>query len=173
METPSTPAPAPAPMLAPPSPKDSQPGSAVVPGAFSAVMETTYYDSGDEFDYEGKLDGAMYAGNSKHTSFSYSPASCPHTSLYHAHTDLPGQPLGVSFKTKWGVLVFPTIYLHHAQLEILKESIQYTSRRQFSPCWPILPHSSSHTHSDCLPGTRSSWWRIPGPAFISYYLVTG
>jgi hypothetical protein len=54
-------------------------------------METTYYDSGDEFDYEGKLDGAMYVGNSKHTSFAYLPASCSHTSLDHAHTDLPFQ----------------------------------------------------------------------------------
>ena len=69
----------------------------------------------------------------------------------------------VSFKAKWGVLAFPTIYLRHAQLEILKESIRSTSQRLFSPCWPILPHSPSHTHSGCLPCTCSSWWRIPGP----------
>ena len=56
-KTPSTPAPAPAPTPMPPPPKDSQPGSAIVLGAFSAVTEPTYYDSGDEFDYKGKSDG--------------------------------------------------------------------------------------------------------------------
>ena len=101
-EIPSTPAPAPAPMPAPPPPKDSQPGFVVIPGAFSAVTETTYCNSGDEFDYKGKSDGAMYAGNSKHTSFAYSPASCSHTSLDHAHTDLPGQPLGGLIQDKMG-----------------------------------------------------------------------
>jgi hypothetical protein len=94
------PAPAPAPTPAPPPPKDSQPGSGVVPGAFSVVTETKYYDFGDEFDYKGKLNWAMYAGNSKHTSFAYSPASCSHTSLFHAHTDLPGQTLGGLIQVK-------------------------------------------------------------------------
>ena len=114
-------------MPAPPPPKDSQPGSVVVPGAFSAVMETTYYDSGDEFNYKGKSDGAMYAGNFNHTSFAYLSASCSHTSLDHAHTDLPGQTLGGLIQDKLGVLAFPTIYLRHSQLKILKESTGSTS----------------------------------------------
>jgi hypothetical protein len=49
----SAPAPAPA-----PSP-ESQPGSALTPGAFSASTEPKSYDSGDKFDYEGKADGVM------------------------------------------------------------------------------------------------------------------
>jgi hypothetical protein len=75
-EIPSMPAPAPAPTPAPPPPRDSQPDSAVVPGAFSAVTETTYYNSGDEFDYKGKSDGAIYVGNSILLPHHSSP--CPH-----------------------------------------------------------------------------------------------
>ena len=101
-ETLSTPAPAPAPTLTTLPPKDSQPGSAIVPGAFSAVTEPTYCDSGDEFDYKEKSDGAMYAGNSKHTSCAYSPASCSHTSLDPVPTNLLGQPLGGLIQDKMG-----------------------------------------------------------------------
>ena len=73
----TTPPPVPAP------PKDSQPGSAVVTGAFSAVNETSY-DSGDKFYYEGKEDGAMYSADtnkSSNATYAYSPASCSHTSF--------------------------------------------------------------------------------------------
>jgi hypothetical protein len=42
-----------------PAPTESQPGSASAPGAFSASTEHESYDSGDEFDNEGKAGGAM------------------------------------------------------------------------------------------------------------------
>jgi hypothetical protein len=137
-EVPSTPAPAPAPTPAPPPLGDSQPGFVVVPGAFSAVTETTYYNSGDEFDYEGKLDGAMYVGNSKHTSFTYLLASCSHTSLDHAHTDLPGQMVEGLIQDKWGS--------SHFQQSICVTHSLRSSRSQYG----IPPKDSS------LPAGQSS-----------------
>jgi len=98
----STPSLAPAPSPAPPG--DSQPGSAVAPGAFSAATETTYYDSRDEFDYEGKLDGVMYGDKSNHTSFAYSPALCSHTTLDPIHTDHPHMEMGGLSQDKMGGL---------------------------------------------------------------------
>ena len=69
--TESAPAPAPA-----PSP-ESLPGSALTPGAFSASTEPESCDSEDEFDYEGKADGAMYDTGGKHNaSFAYFAPSC-------------------------------------------------------------------------------------------------
>ena len=66
-------APAPAPL---PSP-ESQPGSALIPGAFSAATEPESYDSGDEFDYKGKADGVMYDTRGKHNASSaYLAPSC-------------------------------------------------------------------------------------------------
>jgi hypothetical protein len=181
-ETPSTPAPAPAPTPTPPPPKDSQPGSAIVPGAFSAVTEPTYYDSGDEFNYEGKSDGAMYAGNSKHTSFAYSSASCSHTSLDHAHTDLPGQPLGGLIQDKMGGPCISnnlsasctardpqgvnTVYLPKTVLSLLAnpptQSIAHTQRLSSMPMFLVVADTGATDHM--LPEKS---------AFISYYPVTG
>jgi hypothetical protein len=48
-----------APVPAPAPPAESLPGSLSAPGAFSASTEHASYDSGDEFDYEGKANGAM------------------------------------------------------------------------------------------------------------------
>ena len=70
--TESAPAPAPA-----PSP-ESQPGSASTPGAFSAATEPESYDSGHEFDYEGKANGVMYDTGGKHNA-----SSAYHTPSHH------------------------------------------------------------------------------------------
>ena len=54
-----------------------QSGSASAPGAFSASTEHESYDSGDEFDYEGKAGGAMYAtGGKPNASSAYFTPSC-------------------------------------------------------------------------------------------------
>jgi len=68
----------PAPAPAPAAPTDTQPGPASSPpGAFSASSEQASYDSGDEFDYEGKADGAMYGISGKsNASSAYSTPSC-------------------------------------------------------------------------------------------------
>jgi len=62
----TAPAPAPAPTA------ESQPGSASAPGTFSASTEHESYDSGDEFNYEGKAGGAMYdTGGKPNASSAY------------------------------------------------------------------------------------------------------
>jgi hypothetical protein len=73
---PTTPAPAPAP------PADTQPGTALVPGAFSVLTKQEYYDSGDEFDYKGKANCAMYdTGGKPNASSAYSTPSCPNVTV--------------------------------------------------------------------------------------------
>ena len=181
-EIPSTPAPAPAPTLAPPPPGDSQPGSVVVPGAFSAVTETTRYDSGDVFDYKGKLDGVMYLGNSKHTSFAYLPTSCSHTTLDHAHTNLLGQTVGGLIQDKMGGPLISnnlsasrtardpqgvnTVYLLKTDLSLLAnpptQSIAHTDRLFFTRTFLMVADTGANDHM--LPDKL---------AFISYYAVTG
>ena len=145
-------------------------------------METTYYDSGDEFDYEGKLDGAMYVGNSKHTSFAYLPASCSHTSLVHTPTNLPDQPLGGFVQNKMGgphisnnlsvsrTARYPqgvnTVYLPKTVLSLLAnpptQSIAHTQRLSSTPTFLVVADTGATDHM--LPDKS---------AFISYYRVTG
>ena len=67
-----------APAPAPPPAAELQPGSASAPGAFSASTKHESYDSGDEFDYDGKADGVMYdtTGGKTNVSSAYSTPSC-------------------------------------------------------------------------------------------------
>jgi hypothetical protein len=39
-------------------------GSGSLPGSFSATAKPVSYDSGDNYDYEGKSSGSMYSGTS-------------------------------------------------------------------------------------------------------------
>jgi hypothetical protein len=84
----STTSPAPAqgenPPPAPAQPTDSHSSSASIPGAITASTEQGSYDSGDEFDYEGKAEGMMYgsAGNSN-AGYAYSHASCCNVTIDH------------------------------------------------------------------------------------------
>jgi hypothetical protein len=65
-----------------PAPTESQPGSASAPGAFSASTEYEPYDSGDEFDYEGKAGGPMYdTGGKPNASSAYFTPSCCEASV--------------------------------------------------------------------------------------------
>ena len=58
-------------------PPDNPAGAASAPGTFSASTEHVSYDSGDEFDYEGKADGAMYGCRGKsNASSAYLSPSC-------------------------------------------------------------------------------------------------
>ena len=69
-------APAPAPAPTPPTHAPSADGgSAATPGAFTAATEAASYDSGEEFDYEGKYEGSVYSGKSKSTISDYPHAS--------------------------------------------------------------------------------------------------
>jgi hypothetical protein len=70
---------------APPPAPPSDGGSTIVPGACTAITEVGMHESGDEFDYKGKYEGAFYAGSnkpSKNVSLYLSvPHSCSHMSL--------------------------------------------------------------------------------------------
>ena len=71
-----SPAPAPAPAAPAPAPAVSvDGGSTGTPGAFTAATEADCYDSGKEFDYEGKYEGFMYTGNPKSNLSVYPNAS--------------------------------------------------------------------------------------------------
>jgi hypothetical protein len=76
----ATPPPAPAPALA----SDTGGGSFNIPGACTASTEAETYNLGDKFNYEGKYQGAFYAGTVKpsqtHSLCCLDPHSCSHTS---------------------------------------------------------------------------------------------
>ena len=182
-ETPPSQSPLPAPSTAPtptPPPTDSRPGSAVVPGAFSAATE---YDSGDEFDYEGKSDGAMYGDKSKQTTFAYSPASCSHTTLVLVPPGLPSTTLGGSIPTNMGGGSVPaplsasrsavdprgvnTVYLPKTVLSLLANPTSGSLVKAH--------HGPSSTRTSLLVAdTGATDHMLPDKsAFISYHLVSG
>ena len=88
-------APSPAPPSAPaPPPAPAAPpidgGSTGTPGAFTAVTEPDSYDSGDEFDYEGKYEGSLYSGKPKPDNTLYPNASHASVeSVIQAHVPPP------------------------------------------------------------------------------------
>ena len=59
----SAPTPSPEPASVSPPPADTAGGTTVIPGGFLAAAELDAYDSGDDYNYEGKLDGAMFNGD--------------------------------------------------------------------------------------------------------------
>ena len=71
-----SPAPVPAPAAPAPAPAVSgDGGSAGTPGAFTAATEADSYDSGKDFDYEGKYEGSVYDGKPKSNVSVYPNAS--------------------------------------------------------------------------------------------------
>jgi hypothetical protein len=46
-----------------------------MPGAFTAATKAESYDSGDEFDYEGKYEGSVFSGKTKSNASLYPHAS--------------------------------------------------------------------------------------------------
>jgi hypothetical protein len=68
--------PALAPASAPPAPAPlANGGSAGTPGALTAATKAERYDSGEEFDYEGKYEGSVYSGKSRSIVSVYPHAS--------------------------------------------------------------------------------------------------
>ncbi len=74
----ASPSPAPTPSPAPgPSNNSEVTGSGSVLGAFTASTEPETYNSGDEYDYKGKWDGAMYRPGPKSNASAIYPESSP------------------------------------------------------------------------------------------------
>ncbi len=90
----------------PPGPSqssDTQSSAASIPGAFTASTEQASYNSGDEFDYKGKADGAMYGGVGKSiASYAYLYASCRNVTIDPpSSTDSPpSHNMGDTWTTK-------------------------------------------------------------------------
>jgi hypothetical protein len=84
-------APPPAPPTTPPAAPNSPAkngGSTGMPGAFTAATEHDSYESGNDFDYEGKYEGKVYSSaNSKSNVPVYPCAS--HASVNISSPDLP------------------------------------------------------------------------------------
>jgi hypothetical protein len=88
---------------------DNQSGSATIPGGFTASAEQASYDSGDEFNYEGKANGAMYGSANPNASSAYSDPSCPHVSVVPGPSpnrsptyNMGGIPNTASVMNMWG-----------------------------------------------------------------------
>jgi hypothetical protein len=119
---------------------DSQSGSASMPSAFAASMEQASYDSGNEFIYKGKADGAMYGNveKSKNTSSVYLHASCRHTTLNpHPTTDCPPtHKMGGATTTD--PVISMGVPLHHIQQESRKGLTPSISLKRSSPSSTFL-----------------------------------
>jgi len=149
------------------------------PGAFSAVTE---YDSGKEFDYEGKSEGAMYGDKPKHNTFAYLPTSCLHTTLDPVHPSLPATTMGGYPTDDMGGGTFPaplsasrsaidpcgvkTVCLPKTVLSLLASPPSQSIAKPHRP-------SSSRT-SLLVTDTGATDHMLPDKlAFISYHLVSG
>jgi hypothetical protein len=100
-----SPSPAPAPSPAPtPSINSDTTGSGSAPDAFTASTELETYNSSDEFDYEGKCDGAMYCPSPKSNAsdvYPESSPSCCHACSDHSPDDPnPGPNMGGSYSSQ-------------------------------------------------------------------------
>jgi hypothetical protein len=161
------------PPQAPAQSTDSQPGSASIPGAFTASTEHEFYNSGDEFDYEGKADGAMYdcVGKSN-TSYSYLDASCRNVTIAPPScTDaLPSHKMGDGGSTTSRTTREPqgvnTIYLPKTVVSLLNNPPAHSIVRFQGILSKRMSLLVAHTGAtDHMLPDKS--------AFISYYPVSG
>jgi hypothetical protein len=158
----------------PPPTDAAQPGSDSAPGAFTVSTEDLSFDSGDEFDYEGKGDGVMYGTVGKSSaSYAYSNSSCssatvqfnlpPITATDQDSTLSPRSIMGgPTCKDPQGV---NTLYLPKTVLALLQNPPSQDIKHQ-----PRLPNQTSLLVAD----TGATDHMLPDKsAFISYHPVSG
>ena len=157
---------APAPAPAPPAPAPSADGGpAATPGAFTAATEAASYDSGEEFDYEGKYEGSVYSGKSRSSVSDY-----PHAS--HATAEplatTSGSPPSCR-RTTWSTdpKGFRTVYLPKLVLALLHGPAAHSTA--------FISTKDHPGHNSLLVAdTGATDHMLPDKsAFISYRPVTG
>ncbi len=92
------PAPLPAPVTALPLFENC--GSGTAPGAFTVTTDPNSYNLGDDFDYEGKLEGKVYNPSSKHSQATYLYLPIPNNLCMQVSVEtssLPLSPPSVAF----------------------------------------------------------------------------
>jgi hypothetical protein len=171
-DTPATAPPKAAPAPAPPAtPAIDSGGTPTTPGAFTAATEAMTYDSGDEFDYEGKYEGSFYSGKDKPTIYPYPQASHATAESVGLRCHLPHPPssTSVSCQHSSSSLDPPgvrTVPLPKRVLSLLSNP----------PAPPIAFASTKPrpTTSLLVADTGATDHMIPHKsAFISYRLVSG
>ena len=80
------------PSQAPAQSMDSHSGTASIPGAFTVSTEQASYDSGDEFDYKGKVDGAYSRMGKSNTRYSYLDTSCSDVTIDPPSSSMDAPP---------------------------------------------------------------------------------
>ena len=174
-------------------PPDNLTGAASVPGAFSASTKQASYDSGDEFDYEGKADGAMYGcGGKSNASSVYLSLSCRAVALdplfkcgcfssfsFHGgslsvHGESCKQflliPWGISL-SPWGVLPHPVALCGvRREWGVAQYPTHHVIHKGLTPS--TFPRQSSHCFKT-MPGTHSSISNKPriAPTCHSWWLT--
>ena len=162
-----SPAPAPPSAPIPPSPAPaSDGGSTNTPGAFTAATEQESYDSGDEYDYEGKYEGSVYSGSAgkpRNNVNVYPQAShntaeliCPDPDTSCRRTTSPMDPKGAR-----------TVHLPKHVLALLNNPPTQSTA-------PIRPHHGSDPPNLIVADTGATDHMLPEKsAFISYRPVNG
>ena len=169
-----SPAPAPAPV--PPAPAPAPPvngGSTGTSGAFTAAMEPDSYDSGEEFDYEGKYDGSVYSGKSNSNLSVYCRASHATAELFETTPQSSCRRTTSSRDPRQGFKLSssPSLLSHssttppstqpHSPLARMVPCTPISSLRTLvlrTTCSPIRAHLF---HIDGSPGAASEWVTTP------------
>jgi hypothetical protein len=159
-----TPAPAPTPPSNPPLASDQTTGSGSLPGWFSASADVVTYDSGEEYEYKGKLSGAMYLGGSKRNNacdlYVGTPLSCKHASAESGHSD----DISIDFSSSGNLAQHnysslrsshnpqgvKTIYLPKTVLNLLQEPLAHhcssRSKRKGSSTTLVIADTGTTNH---------------------------
>jgi hypothetical protein len=146
-------------------------GSSSDPGGLSVAAKRDAFDSGDEYEYEGKWSGAMYSRstncNNAHNLYVGSGPYCQHASATEISSDTaPSSDVHVSSRTSSNPQGVKTIYLPKSVLNLLRNPS--AQRRHTDISW--IGTSTTFSIAD----TRATNHMIPNTtAFISYTPVLG
>jgi hypothetical protein len=118
------PAPAPAPTSNAPPASDATVGSSSVPWGFSAAAKGDAFDSGDEYEYEGKWPGAMYSCSTNRNNVrdlygGSGPYCCCASTKEISSDTAPSSDIRVSSRTSSNPQGIKTIYLPKSVLNLL------------------------------------------------------
>jgi hypothetical protein len=146
-------------------------GSSFAPGGLSAAAKEDAFDSGDEYEYEGKWSGAMYSHSTNRNNardlYIGSGPYCRHASTKEISSDTaPSSDVHASLRTSSNPQGIKTIYLPKSVLNLLQNP---SAQRRHTNIGPIGTFTTF-----VITDTRATNHMLPNKtAFISYTPVLG
>ncbi len=161
---------------------DAISGSGSLPGGFSTVAEPVSYNSGNDYDYEGKSSGSIYLGtsldkpnSSSLTYISLSP-TCNHTS--GVTPDMGGNVNGSSSTSNMGINQVQLHSVSHSScdpqgVKMIYYPITVLTFLQYPHTYKLDNKGGSPSTMLLVADTGATDHLPDKSAFISYYLVFG